>query len=97
VLDNPAVDIRPSLRHVLPRFGIAPSDDTMRAVIDKAARTGVAIEINPHYHPDPWRIVEWCKEAGARISLGSNAHSCEEVGRITRVLEGREPARALSA
>jgi histidinol phosphatase-like PHP family hydrolase len=91
VLDNPEVDI---LGHPFGmsyrRFGIAPPDDMMRAVIDKAARTRVAIEINPHYHPDPWRLVEWCQEAGARISLGSNAHSCENVGRITRVLEGRE-------
>jgi histidinol phosphatase-like PHP family hydrolase len=98
VLDNAAVDI---LGHPFGmcyrRFGIAPSDDMMRALIEKAARTRVAIEINPHYHPEPWRLIGWCQEAGARVSLGSNAHACEDVGRITRILGGREEPWTFSA
>ncbi len=92
-LDNPAVDI---LGHPFGmsyrRFQIAPPEDKMRALIEKAASTGVAIEINVRYHPDPWHLVDWCKEAGAPISLGSNAHSIEEVARVIRILEGKEPS-----
>lgn len=90
VLDNPSVDI---LGHPfgvsIRRFGQAPSEDQFRQIIEKAARTGVAFEINCRYHDQPWQLWRWCKEAGAMISLGSNAHSLEEVGRITRVLQGR--------
>ncbi|MCH7780009.1 MAG: hypothetical protein IH848_04120, partial [Acidobacteria bacterium] len=41
------------------------------------------------YHPEPWRLVAWCREAGAVVSLGSNAHRTAEVGDIVRALEGR--------
>lgn len=95
-LDNPAVDI---LGHPFGmsyrRFQIAPPEAKMRALIEKAARTGVAIEINVRYHPDPWHLVDWCLEAGAPISLGSNAHALEDVGRVTRILEGKEPSWVL--
>jgi putative hydrolase len=93
VLDNPHVDI---LGHPFGmcyrRFHIAPPEEKLLQLIAKAAKTGVAIEINSHYHPDPWRMVEWCQQAGAPISLGSNAHAAAEVGRVRRILEGREPA-----
>jgi putative hydrolase len=93
VLDNPDVDI---LGHPFGmcyrRFKLTPPEDKFRALIEKAAKTGVALEINPHYQPDPWRLVEWCQLAGARISLGSNSHSGETVGRITRILRGEEAA-----
>jgi histidinol phosphatase-like PHP family hydrolase len=92
-LDNPHVDI---LGHPFGmcyrRFKIHPPERKMGELIAKAAKTGVAIEINSYYHPDPWQMIEWCQCAGARISLGSNAHSIEEVGRIIRILEGKEPA-----
>jgi putative hydrolase len=93
VLDNPHVDI---LGHPFGmcyrRFKLTPPEDKFHELIEKAAKTGVAIEVNPQYHPDPWRLIEWCQEAGARISLGSNAHAAETVGRITRILRGEEPA-----
>ena len=93
VLDNPHVDI---LGHPFGmcyrRFKITPPEDKFHALIEKAAKTGVAIEVNPQYQPDPWRLIEWCQQAGARISLGSNAHAAETVGRITRILRGEEVA-----
>ncbi len=58
---------------------------------EKAARTGVAFEVNAHYHPDPWFLIGACRKAGATISLGSNAHALGDVGRILRVLRGQEP------
>jgi putative hydrolase len=91
VLDNQDVDV---LGHPFGmchrRFKTEVPDHLFKEIINKAARTQVAIEINPHYHPAPWKILQWCQEAGALISLGSNAHNVDEVGRVKRVLEGKE-------
>jgi histidinol phosphatase-like PHP family hydrolase len=96
-LENPDVDIlgHPfgmSYRH----YHVCPPEDLMRSLIRKAAANHVAFEINSHYHPDPWKLVEWCREFKTSFSLGSDAHSLDEVGRITRVLQGKEPAWNLS-
>lgn len=86
-MENPAVSI---LGHPFGmsfrRFGAAPADDLVRDLMARAAAAGVAFEINCRYHPDPWRFLEWCRDAGARVALGSNAHDRGEVGRISRVL-----------
>ena len=88
VLDNPDVDI---LGHPfgmsINRFGAKPSEEQFWAIMDKSAKTGVAFEINSRYHADPWLLVKWCQEAGAPISLGSNAHHVDEVGKILQVLQ----------
>ena len=87
VLENPAVHI---LGHPfgvsMSRFGAKPSEDHYKTIITKAAQTGVAFEINSYYHPDPWLLIRWCREAGARISLGSNAHHVDDVGLISHRL-----------
>jgi histidinol phosphatase-like PHP family hydrolase len=87
VLDNPAVHI---LGHPfgmsMTRFDAKPSDSQYKAVIAKAAETGVAFEVNSYYHPNPWQLIRWCHEAGARISLGSNAHHIDYVGSISNRL-----------
>lgn len=92
VMDNPAVDI---LGHPfamsLARFGITPPWELFQALMEKAALTGVAFEVNARYHRDPWELVRACRQAGAAISLGSNAHSLDEVGLIIRQLEGKIP------
>ena len=88
ILKNPVVDI---LAHPFGmcyrRFDTPPPDDMMKQLIAETARTRVAFEINPYYHPDPWRLIGWCREAGARMSLGSNAHRREDVGFVVKVLE----------
>ncbi len=88
-MDNPAVDI---LGHPfgmsLSRFKIQPPWPCFMALIEKAAATGVAFEINAKYHSDPWRLIDACRQAGAPISLGSNAHQPDDVGLISRLLEG---------
>jgi len=93
VLDNPWVDI---LGHPFGmsyrRFSRRPDEARFRKLIEKAALKGVAVEINGHYHPDPWTLIGWCREAGARVSLGSNAHETASVGQVIRILEGSEPS-----
>jgi histidinol phosphatase-like PHP family hydrolase len=87
VLENKRVDI---LGHPfgmsLRRFNVQPSDDDFKEVIKKAAETGVAIEINSHYHRNLWDIIDWCKDSGALISLGSNAHDTAHVAMINNTL-----------
>ncbi len=88
VLENNSVDI---LGHPfgmsIRRFGIYPSEMSFKKIIHKASKTGVAFEINPQYHSNLWELIEWCKEAGALISLGSNAHKISDVGRVYRELK----------
>ena len=92
-LDNPHVDI---LGHPFGmcyrRYHRLPPKEKMKELIKKAAQTGVAFEVNSHYHPNPKELIDWCRQAGARISLGSNAHAVSEVGHLMRILEGKEPA-----
>jgi histidinol phosphatase-like PHP family hydrolase len=87
VLGNPKVDI---LGHMFGmsyrRFNVTPPAEKMRAVIARAAEYGIAIEVNAHYHPDPYQLIEWCREFKARITFGSNAHALESVGSIGRLL-----------
>ena len=88
VLRNPDVDI---LAHPfgmsIRRFKVDPPENLVRDLIGKAAKSNVAFEINDRYHKDPWQMIDWCKDAGARISLGSNAHHIDDVGNIVRTLE----------
>lgn len=89
LLDNPVVDI---LAHPFgmcyKRYNVAPSKEHMYALIEKAAKTKTAFEINGYYHPDPWQLIAWCRQVGASMSLGSDAHSKREVGAIVTILAG---------
>ena len=87
VLENDNVDI---LGHPfgmsLRRFGVIPTNDNFVEIVKKAAITGVAIEINSHYHNNLWEIINLCKDFGATISLGSNAHNVDSVGNVNKTL-----------
>ncbi len=88
VLANPQVDI---LGHMFGmsyrRFQMTPSDEMIRELISRAADFGVAVEINSHYHPDPLKMIQWCRDCKARVTFGSNAHTLENVGAIMRLLD----------
>ena len=90
-LENPSVDI---LGHPFGmcyrRFKIHPPEDRIKDLIARAARHGVAFEVNARYHPDPWQLIRWSAEVGGIVSLGSNAHTRQTVGHIGRILEGEE-------
>lgn len=86
-LENPKVDI---LGHMFGmsyrRYKVMPPDEKIRTLIARAAEFGVAVEVNSHYHPNPFQMIEWCRELNARITFGSNAHTLESVGSIGRLL-----------
>jgi DNA polymerase (family X) len=75
-MDNPYLTIigHPTGRLLLSRD---PYPIDMGAVLEKAARTGVAIEINadPHRLDLDWRFLEQARNLGVAISIGADAHS----------------------
>lgn len=87
VLANPQVDI---LGHMFGmsyrRFKITPTDDKICQLIARAAKFGVAVEVNSYYHPNPYQMIKWCQDYDALITFGSNAHTLESVGEIVRLL-----------
>ena len=87
-ISNPLVDI---LGHpfgmCLRRFKVTPPDARFLDLIEVAAEHQVCFEINAHYHEDLWKLIRWCQELGAPISLGSNAHDTHSVGRVLDSLE----------
>jgi DNA polymerase (family X) len=52
------------------------------AIIEKAARNGVALEINadPHRLDLDWRVLRRARAGGAMISIGADAHSIAGIG-----------------
>ncbi len=73
-------------------FGEFPID-RYTDIIEKAIQRGVAIELNPAYQRNFGGFVRLCSEKNALVSIGSNAHSAEEIGRaieaIRRLLRGQ--------
>jgi DNA polymerase (family X) len=54
------------------------------AIIGKAARQGVALEINadPHRLDLDWRVLRRARAGGAMISIGADAHSIQGIGYV---------------
>ena len=82
-MDNPYLTIigHPTGRLLLSRD---PYDLDLDRVIEKAAATGVALEINadPHRLDLDWRVVGAARAAGVMISIGADAHSIAGLGNV---------------
>jgi DNA polymerase (family 10) len=82
-MDNPYVTIigHPTGRLLLSRdpYGI-----DLDAVFEKAARVGVAMEINadPHRLDLDWRVLRRARECGVTISIGADAHNVAGIGHV---------------
>jgi DNA polymerase (family 10) len=82
-MDNPHLTIigHPTGRLLLSRD---PYGLDLDAVIEKAAATGVALEINadPHRLDLDWRAVRQARARGVAISIGADAHSVAGLGNV---------------
>jgi DNA polymerase (family X) len=82
-MDNPHLTIigHPTGRLLLSRdpYGI-----DMDAVIERAAATGVALEINadPHRLDLDWRLARRARAAGAMVSIGADAHNAAGIANV---------------
>ena len=82
-MDNPHLTIigHPTGRLLLSRD---PYGLDLDAVIEKAAATGVALEINadPHRLDLDWRAVRSAQRAGVAISIGADAHNVAGIANV---------------
>jgi DNA polymerase (family X) len=82
-MDNPHLTIigHPTGRLLLSRDPYGVDLDT---VIEKAAATGVALEINadPHRLDLDWRVLQRVRAAGAMVSIGADAHNVAGIGHV---------------
>jgi DNA polymerase (family 10) len=82
-MDNPYLTVigHPTGRLLLSRD---PYGVDLDAVIEKAAATGIALEINadPHRLDLDWRILHRARAAGATISIGADAHNIAGIANV---------------
>jgi DNA polymerase (family X) len=82
-MDNPHLTIigHPTGRLLLSRD---PYPIDLDAVMEKAAATGVALEINadPHRLDLDWRVLRQARDQGVAISIGADAHSVAGIGNV---------------
>jgi len=77
---NPGIDAIAHLGGTCGLYCAAFPEDLAAEVIRMAAQNGIAIELNSRYHQPIGRMLDLCVQAGARVTIGSDAHSLDEIG-----------------
>jgi|TARA_B100000902_G_C27235145_1_gene876976 histidinol phosphatase-like PHP family hydrolase len=82
-LKNPLTDI---LGHPfgmsIKRFGIDPPEELFDEIIMLCKKYNKIFEVNSRYHKSPKDLINKCINSNTLISIGSNAHSKNELGNI---------------
>ena len=68
------------------RYKTEPSWKLINELIFTAKKYNKAFEINSYYHKHAKRMIRNCIKIGTLISLGSNAHSTKELGKVQKIL-----------
>ena len=68
-------------------FGVYP-EPYFRRMMEVSVRTGVAVEINSSYLRDVESFLRLCEEINPYVSVGSDAHRLDELGRCRDTLLG---------
>ena len=86
-LKNPLTDI---LGHPfgmsIKRFGINPPEELFDEIIMLCKKYGKIFEINSRYHKQPKNLIRKCINSETLISIGSNAHSKNELGEVLNLI-----------
>jgi len=69
------------------RFNKIPKKSDFESIIKKCKIANKAFEINSHYHDNHKWLLKTCIKHNVRISLGSNAHNKNEVGKIYKLIK----------
>ena len=66
----------------LKRFKANPKWELFKNLIAECKRNNKIFEINFHYHKNYKKLIKECIKQKTYFSLGSNAHSKKDIGRI---------------
>ena len=69
------------------RFNILPDKKLFDDIILKCKKYDKVFEVNANYHPNVNYLIEECLKHNTIISLGSNAHSADEIGLILKLIK----------
>lgn len=87
LIKNPSVDI---LGHPfgmsIRRFRSCPPVDMIEHIVLKCKQYDTAFEINLKYHEDPFLLLGICKRHNALFTIGSDAHSVDELERTPDII-----------
>ena len=78
--ENPGIDAIAHLGGTCGSYCAPFPEDLALEVIRMAAHNGIAIELNSRYHQPISRMLDLCIQAGARVTIGSDAHSLDHIG-----------------
>ena len=69
------------------RFGYMPDKKYFIDIINKCKKYDKVFEINANYHPNSDFLITECLKKDVLISLGSNAHKINDIGKITDLVK----------
>tara|TARA_B100000989_G_C19524570_1_gene466055 strand:+ start:1300 stop:2016 length:717 start_codon:yes stop_codon:yes gene_type:complete len=86
-LKNPLTDI---LGHAfgmsIKRFGLNPPKELFDEIIMLCKKHKKIFEVNSRYHKNPKELINKCLDSNTLVSIGSNAHSKDELGLISKII-----------
>lgn len=83
IASNPEVDVVGHPFHLLKTLGIEGiGEDCKLETARLFSAAGKAIEVNSYYHVPDLEFLKTCVKEGVKVSVGSDAHTLEDVGNV---------------